>query len=182
MMTAFMAVISRLIFFPVFFSLFSCGYGFVALQDRLPGGVRRVAIPTFENRTHEAGLENIFTADLRNEFFKSKIIEVVSTNGEAQIFGTITGLSIESLAHSEKDLVGRSSKILVNTYVAKVDISVSLVKRADKTVLWERTFSDTRQYVTGDDLLKNEVKQQEAFKKISLYIAEQAHDMMLEDF
>ena len=163
--------------------LLSCGYGFVHLQDRLPGGIRRVSIPTFENRTHEASLENIFTTDLRDEFFKSKIVEVVSADAsQADIVGVITDVSTEPLAHSEEDLSGRSHKFLANEYRAKITVDVSLIQKSDKRVLWRRTFSDARQYRTSEDLLKNEVKQQDAFKKISLYLMEQVHDTMLEDF
>ena len=160
----------------------SCGYGFVHLQNALPGGIKRISIPTFQNHTHESGLENKFTSDLRNEFFKSKIIEVVSRDeAEAEIQGVITAVSAESSAHSEKDLGGRAS-ILANQYNAKIEVSISLVRLSDKKVLWQRTLSDTRQYLTSEDILKNEAKQEEAFNKISVYLMEQTHDLMLEDF
>ena len=160
-----------------------CGYGFVMLQDTLPGGVKRVAIPTFNNRTHEAGLENVFTQAIRNEFFKSKIVEVVAKEeAQAEIIGTINSIGIQSMAHSERDLSGRAKKILANQYSANVDVSVVLSRIPDKKILWERNLSDARQYITTEELLKNEVKQQEAFQKIALYLMEQAHDIMLEDF
>ena len=160
-----------------------CGYGFVTLQDTLPGGIKKVSIPTFENRTHEAGLENIFTAALRNEFFKSKIVEVVATSeAEAEIRGTISGVHISSAAHSERSLDGRASKVLANQYTAKVDVDVSLVRLSDKKVIWTRTLTDEREYVTGENLLKNEVQQQAAFNRISTYLMEQSHDLMFENF
>ena len=141
-----------------------------------------MAIPTFQNLTSESGLENRFTADLRNEFFKSKIIKVVDhTEAEAEIKGTVNSISNESSAHSEKDL-GGVSKILANQYQAKVNVTILLVRLSDKKVLWQRSLSSSRQYVTGEDVLRNEEKQREAYTKISSYLMEQMHDLMLEDF
>ncbi len=161
----------------------SCGYWFVSRQDRLPGGGKKVSIPVFQNRTQEIGLENVFTSALRNEFFRSKVIQVVSLDeADSEIQGIITSTSAEPLAHTEVPLSGRSSKILANEYRAKVDVSITLVRRSDQTILWQRNLSDGRQYSTGSDFVKNEDRQQEAFKKVALYLMEQAHDAMLEDF
>ena len=182
-MIVLLPMVLRIFAIGLFIVSLGCSYGFVTRQDRLPGGIRKVSIPTFSNRTHESGLENIFTTELRNEFFKSRIVTIVSTEqAEGEIIGVIGGVSTEPLAHSEEDLKGRSSKILANEYRAKMDVSISLVRLPSKEVVWERSFSDSRQYVTTNDLLKNEVKQQEAFKKIASYLMEQAHDAMLEDF
>lgn len=174
---------NHLILFALSLLYMGCGYGFVSLQDSLPGKVKKVSIPIFQNRTHEAALENVLTSDLRKEFFKSKIIEVVSSSeAQAEIQGVITSVSLNPVAHSEKDLSGRSSKVLANEYTATIEVSVSLVKISTKEVLWSRSFSNSRQYLANEEALKNEMRKREAFTKISVYLMEQAHDMMLEDF
>lgn len=161
----------------------ACGYGFSTVRGPLPGGVKKVAIPTFQNHTHEAGIENIFTSSLRDEFFKSKLVDVVDRKrADAEIIGIVNSISIEAVAYSERDLEGRAKKVLANEYNARADVSISLVRLRDREKLWERTLSDARRYVTDENLLKNEVKQQEAFQKTALYLMEQAHDLMFEDF
>ena len=57
----------------------SCGYHFSSVKDSLPGGIKSISIATFQNETHEAGLETVFTSALRNEFYKSKAVKVVSS-------------------------------------------------------------------------------------------------------
>lgn len=161
----------------------ACGYGFSTVRGPLPGGVKKVAIPTFQNLTHEAGIENIFTSSLRDEFFKSKLVDVVDRKrADAEIIGIVNSISIEAVAYSERDLEGRAKKVLANEYNARAEVSISLVRLQDGAKLWERTLSDARRYVTDENLLKNEVKQQEAFQKTAVYLMEQSHDLMFEDF
>lgn len=172
----------------IFLSLFlvfisGCSYHFSTLKDSLPGGVKTVSIPTFRNETNEAAVENIFTSSLRNEFFKSKIIQVIdSENAEAEIKGRIMNVQIHPTAYSEKTFQGRGSKILALEYDANVSAEISLIRKKDKKILWSRILSDSRRYASTEDLLNNETEQQEAFGKIASYLMEQAHDMMLEDF
>lgn len=169
--------------FLLFLNILSCGYGFFTAKGPLPGRVRKVAIPTFQNRTHEAALENVFTSSLRDEFFKSRLVDVVNkSEAEAEIVGIINSVSIEPFAHTEEELAGRSKKVLANEYNARADVTVSLIQLRDGATLWERTLSDGRRYATNENLLQNEVKQQEAFQKVAVYLMEQAHDLMFEDF
>jgi len=175
--------ISVLLNFLFFLNALGCGYGFSTVRGPLPGGVKKVAIPTFQNRTHEAALENIFTSSLRDEFFKSRLVKVVNRGeAEAEIVGIINSISIEPFAHTEKELDGRSKKVLANEYNARAEVSISLIRLRDGAKLWERNLSDARRYATNEDLLQNEVKQQEAFQKVAVYLMEQAHDLMFEDF
>src|SRR3989338_3824495 len=166
-----------------FLCFLGCGYHFSAVKDRLPGGIKSVFIPTFQNRTKEAGIENTFTSALRNEFIKSKAIHVGDrAQAQGEIIGKVMQLSLEATSHEEKNLESRGSKILAREYNVNVTVEVSLVRRKDQKMLWSRTLSDSRRYSSAEDLLSNEVKQREAFDKISVYVMEQVHDQMFEDF
>ncbi|OGQ33614.1 MAG: hypothetical protein A3A72_01880 [Deltaproteobacteria bacterium RIFCSPLOWO2_01_FULL_38_9] len=161
----------------------ACGYHFYSVKESLPGGVKRVSIATFKNDTNEAGIENTFTSALRNEFFKSKVIKIVdSQKAEAEIIGRVKQISIDPTAQSEKQISSRGTKILALEYNVNVSVDVSLIRRQDQKVLWARTVSDYRRYSAGENLLQNETKQREAFEKIAVYVMEQAHDMMFENF
>ncbi|MBI3019395.1 MAG: LptE family protein [Deltaproteobacteria bacterium] len=163
--------------------LSGCGYHFSTVKDYLPGGVKSIFIPTFQNHTKEAGIENTFTSALRNEFIKSKAIQVVDPDqAEGEIIGKVTQLSLEATSHQEKNLEERGTKILAREYSATVTVEVSLLRKKDRKILWSRTLSDSRRYSSAEDLLANETKQREAFDKISVYLMEQAHDQMFEDF
>ena len=163
--------------------LSGCGYHFVAVKDSLPGGVKSVFIPTFQNQTKEAGIENTFTSALRNEFIKSKAIRVLDRDqAEGEIVGKVMQLSLEATSHQEKNLEERGTKILAREYSASVTVEISLVRKKDQKIIWSRTLSDSRRYSSAEDLLINETKQREAFDKISVYMMEQAHDQMFEDF
>lgn len=164
-------------------SLSSCGYHFATVKEFLPGGIKSVSIPTFQNHTKEAGIENTFTSALRNEFIKSKSIRVTDRDeAEGEIIGKVMQLSLEATSHQEKNLEERGTKILAREYNANVTVEVSLVRTKDQKVLWSRTLSDSRRYASAEDLLVNETKQREAFDKISVYLMEQVHDQMFEDF
>lgn len=163
--------------------LSGCGYHFATVKDSLPGGIKSVFIPTFQNHTKEAGIENTFTSALRNEFIKSKAIQVIDRDhAEGEIIGKVMQLSLEATSHQEKNLEERGTKILAREYSANVTVEVSLIRKKDQKVLWSRTLSDSRRYSAAEDLLVNETKQREAFDKISVYLMEQVHDQMFEDF
>lgn len=166
-----------------FLFLSSCGYHFSSIKATLPGGVRSVSIPTFQNGTKEAAIENVFTSALRKEFFKSKVIRVLDANeAEATIQGKVTHLSIDPTAYEEKTFQSRGSKILALEYNTNVSVDIALVRNKDQKVLWSRSVSDARRYSSSEDLLKNETKQREAYAKVATYLMEQTHDMMFEDF
>ncbi len=163
--------------------LSGCGYHFTTVKEFLPGGVKSVFIPTFQNRTTKSGIETTFTSALRNEFIKSKAIQVVDRDqAEGEIVGKILQLSLEATSHQEKKLEERGTKILAREYNANVTVEISLLRRKDQKILWSRTLSDSRRYSAAEDLLVNETKQREAFDKIAVYLMEQAHDQMFEDF
>ncbi len=172
-----------LLFLFVLLWIEGCGYHFATVKEFLPGGIKSVFIPTFQNRTKEAGIENTFTSALRNEFIKSKAIQVVDRDAaDGEIVGKIMQLSLEATSHEEKNLQERGAKILAREYSANVTVEVSLIRKKDQKVLWSRTLSEARRYSAAEDLLTNETKQREAFEKISVYMMEQVHDQMFEDF
>lgn|SRR3989338_3917249 len=165
------------------FFFMQCSYHFYAVKDELPGGVRKVAIPTFENNTHEAGIETVFTSALRTEFYKSKTIQVVEKEAaDGIIIGRIRSIGFQPTAHSERTFGGRDTKILALEYDVNVSAEITLIRRSDQKVVWTRTLSDARRYQSTEDLLQNETRQREAYAKVAAYLMEQAHDTLFEDF
>lgn len=163
--------------------LTACGYHFYAVKNELPGHVRKVAIPTFKNETVEAGIENEFTSALRNEFFKSKSVAVVSeVEAQGILLGTIKHISMDPTAHSEKTFNNRGTKILALEYNANVTVEVVLVDAKSHLPIWTRSMSDARRYSSNEDLLQNETRQREAYGRVATYLMEQVHDVLFEDF
>lgn len=103
----------------------ACGYRVVGGDPVDPGKTKpTLAIPPFENRSLQPGLETIFANDMIRAFQDSKIVQVKP--GEAKADYTLLG-SIKKVEHSS---------------TAYLDIDQSLIRRV--TISVEVKLQDTR--------------------------------------
>lgn len=149
--------IKNLIFgMSLFFFLGGCGYQFGYGSRSLPGGVKSVYIPIFENETYQTGAEVPFTNALIAEIHDSKIARLASgpKSAEAVLKGRVIRVdfikaNIDSRRRDEDD---KSSGIrnlprgtvITTEYLARVTLEVQMLK--DGKPIWKQWLRDERLY------------------------------------
>lgn len=137
----------------------------------LPGGYDTVAIPMFQNKTVEVGIETFFTKALRTEFERSGLAKVMSKN-DAQVVleGTITKLAFvgsNGTQYGDTNLQTKNplpdptstppglvtnlnplprGTTLNKTYSSTVFVTIVARKTADNSILWQGDFTSQRNY------------------------------------
>jgi hypothetical protein len=117
-----------------------CGYRVVGSEPVGPGKTKAtLAIPPFENKSMEVGLETIFANDMIRAFQDSKVVQVKP--GDVKADYVLLG-SIKKLEHSS---------------TAYLDIGQSLIRRATLTV--EIILKDTQKNKVvwkGQEIIKSD--------------------------
>jgi hypothetical protein len=145
-------------------SSFGCAsYHLGHYKRALPGGYDRVAIPVFQNKTEEVGIETFFTKSLRTEFERSHLATVTSKN-DAQVIieGVITKSEFVGGAPTNRDdTAGLQTPNVLDpnypnplpvgttlnrSYSSNLVIKIFARKVADNSVLWQGEFTSSRSY------------------------------------
>lgn len=159
----------------VLLTLSTCGY---QLKDRglsAPEGVQSIAVPVFENRTAETGLETVFPDDLAYEFTRSKVLKLVDKErADAVLRGEITLVKDETVS-----LLENYEPAEMRVYI---ELQLSLMRR-DGRILWADTdFSDQEAYPVSQDKQVSGRFRKAAIETMSRRMAERIHNQILEDF
>ena len=166
-------------------SFVGCGYQFGA-KRAFPGGVTKIAIPTFKNKTYEAGIESAFTKALKYEFLKSGYVQLVSEKeAEAVIYGTVSSFQGIVGGTTEKTFptsTKRKPKLLGTSYSAEAVVDIVVKKKNKKKPLWSYSLSASESYGAGEEYLKNETNQREAIEELSERMMEEIHDRLFLNF
>ncbi|MES2962461.1 MAG: LptE family protein [Bdellovibrionota bacterium] len=124
-----------------------CAYRFGETDREIPGGYRTVSVPTFANKTQEAGIEVYFTNAIVREIERSRIGRVTSRS-EAQT--TLEGVvdSVQFAGGSPVEGTFLPSNTVLNTqYRIVVTTTLSLYRNSDRKLLWQGNFSNERSYL-----------------------------------
>jgi outer membrane lipopolysaccharide assembly protein LptE/RlpB len=154
--------------------LSACGYRFAG-DESLPGGVRKICIPLFENRTGEIGLETGFADDLMNQFRRnSSVVLTGRESADAVLVGKIESLNTDTV----------SRRGAHSAFERQVRISAGFeLKSIDGKVIWSvKGISSSESYPVVSDTLATEQFRQNAIAKISKKIAELAYQYFASDF
>lgn len=125
----------------------SCAYKIGQKFRSLPGGYQKLSIPVFKNKSMEPGAEAILTAALKEEFFRSTVLKVVSDNeAEVRLEGQIDTLKFDSMAIKESDSNNHlpTGTVLATSYNMTVILTVKLVRTGTSEVLWQSKFTGSR--------------------------------------
>lgn len=190
-------VIKISIFAALSLVLSSCAYTFGYAQRDLPGGFREVAIPVFSNSTREVGIEGEFTNALINQFNRSQVAKVVSSEAApAVIEGNI--VSVKYIENSQID--GNSGKNNINlprNSVLTIDYrllavaELKLRRKSDDRILWQGQVSTERFYtapqvglsvVNSANANYNHSARIDLLGNMAKDMMYQAHDQMTENF
>lgn len=154
----------------------ACGYRVVGLGGQLPGGVTRVEVPLFQNRTPRSDISRQLTEDFINRLVGSgKVAVVRGPEAQAVIRGEVTAYRREPITFdaNQKPLASRLTVVM----------DVSLVASEGGRVLFaERDVQARSDYVMGDDLEENDRQEDEAVVRVSDLMSQKLVGLMLEGF
>ncbi len=177
-------------------SLSGCAYRLGDADRQIPGGYRTIAIPMFQNKTMEAGIETYFTNAVVREFERGRVGRVVSKD-EAQT--TLEG-SIDSITYrvssqiesGDPATLGLPRNTILNTNYQIVLITTIRVRRnSDQKVLWEGSFNGERSYlaprigaegVNTANSLYNQSARNQNISAMAADLMVEAHNRITENF
>ncbi len=165
-----------LVLLAIMLCLAGCGYHFPGQSGSLPGGVEKLYIPLFGNRTAEPQLEYQVTSQVSEVFSRNSHISQKETPGHAEAIleGTVRGYKTRALSYDSQDDIGeyRSTMIL--------DVQLRLAETDE--LLWDGTVSWSAEYSSADDKSVQEDLEQQAIDEITLRLAEELLYQLLDDF
>ena len=156
--------------------LVACGYRIVGVGGQLPGGVTRVEVPVFENRTSRTDVGRVLTEKFINQLLGSAKVQVTTGEGaEALIQGTVTSYKREPITFDSKQ------KPLENRLTIVMD--VKLVLKADKRQLFgEKGVTVRQDYPVKTDLQENDRLEEQALHSATEQMSQKLISLMLESF
>lgn len=175
----------------------SCSYNFGYAQRTLPGGYKQVAVPVFQNKTKEVGMERYFTDSLVREFNRSQVAQVVDRGvAPVVIEGTIKSMTVSpsSLisANSDSNIISLpANTVLAAEYSIVIVANVALRRMSDQKVLWQGSFTSEQVYQAPQvgvgtlntvDPLYDHSAHKTVVEQLAKDMMNDAHDRMTENF
>ncbi|MFK5925283.1 MAG: LptE family protein [Desulfuromusa sp.] len=162
--------------FILLFCLLGCGYHFPGQAGVLPGGVEKLYIPLFINKTAEPQLEHKMTDRVSEVFSRSSKISQVEKveDAEATLIGTVRDYKSRALSYNPDDAIGE--------YRSTMIVAVVLRQSETEQLLWEGTASWSEEYSAANDKNDQEDLEQQAIDVITLRLAEEVLYKLLDDF
>ena len=154
----------------------ACGYHLGAHSCESDVMAKNIAIPLFQNLSHEPRLENLLTEAFRDRIQALPCVSLCSTNrADALLKGKI--LSVESYT------VAVDEEFFAMEYRMRVEMAVSLVRSEDGKVLWrdDSLQEEVSFYATSDALLFKD-NREEALMDLASRMSERAVDRILLGF
>ncbi len=156
--------------------LAGCGYHFSGYGGALPGGVKKLYLPLFVNRTAAPRLENRLNSDLSLVLARNSAIWQVEQReqAEAVLEGEISTYSTKAVSYDRNDDISE--------YRATMSVAAKLRAVEDGRLLWQGTVSWSEEYLAADDKNVQADYEREAREEISLRVAEEILSRLLDDF
>ena len=152
-----------------------CGYHLARRGTEIPANVRTLAIPVFENRSYEPGVEDLVTDALIQEFHRHRWVRIVSSSeADAILTGVVRDFTTTPIAFSTKDYAAE--------YRAQARCSI-WVKGRDGHVLWsDENISVDEDYQANTDIFLSEGNKRRAIQLLAADLAEEVHDRIFNGF
>jgi len=153
-----------------------CGYRVVGIGGQLPGGVTRVEVPVFENRTTRTDIGRTLTEDyIRRLLGQGKVRVVQSAEAEAVIHGVVTGYKREPVSFDSKQTP------LENRLTVVMDVELTR-REGNKLLFSEKNVTVRYDYPVRTDLQANDKLEDEALATVSDQMSQKLVTLMLEGF
>ncbi|MGE0526300.1 MAG: LptE family protein, partial [Bdellovibrionales bacterium] len=126
-----------------------CAYRLGLSERALPGGYSEIAIPVFDNRSGDVGIEMYFTNALIRRFARSQVARVVDKEDSPLVLeGAIVKVeTIAGPAQTDQELQTLpEGAVLTTEYRVVVHTSIVLRRRSDEKIIWQGGFSNERVY------------------------------------
>ena len=156
-------------------SLLGCGYHF-PLQGALPGGVKRLHIPLYQNRTAEPQIESLLTNDASLVLARNP--QIVQLDDPAQADAILQGV----ITSYKTTVVSYDSQDDISEYRVSLKLDVSLRAVSDGRLLWQGQLVWQGEYPADDDKNRQEDLERAAVEEISLRLAEELSSRLQADF
>lgn len=144
----------------------------------LPGGVRTLAIPAFQNNTQAFHTSAIFTQAVIREFTERTSYRVVAgtdPSADATLHGTITSFKIAPLTYD--NVTGQTS-----SYLVTIQAQLKLTDRQGKTIWQNSGYLFRQQYEQTQDLASFIQEDTAATRRLAQDFAQAAVGDILESF
>jgi hypothetical protein len=153
-----------------------CGYHFPGHDGALPGGVEKIYIPLFVNKTAEPQLENKLTSRVSEVFSRNSNISQVEKkeSAEAILEGTIRDYKSTALSYDPNDDIGEYRSTMV--------VDVVLRRPETDEPLWKGTASWSEEYSSATNKNNQDDLEKIAIDEITLRLAEEILYQLLDDF
>jgi hypothetical protein len=149
----------------------ACGYRVVGSEPVSPGKSRAtLAIPPFENRSMQPGLETVFANDMIRVFQESKVFQVKPGEAKADyvLLGTIKTLEHSSTAYLdiERSLIRR----------ATIAVEIKLQDNRTNKVVWKNVETIKSDYVANLSYGIGEATRDQGIRQASVRLAQRVND------
>lgn len=159
-----------------------CGYHLQPAERSLPRGMKRVAIPVFDNKTLVAGLELDYTNALIRELAKSHWVEIVASSKDAEgiLEGKLVSLSKTGAGHGIYR--NNNEKELVSEYLVALTVHLLLRDAKTQEILWENEVNQPARYLATDQPLRNDSLQRLALRQLANSVMEKMREALFSQF
>lgn len=156
-------------------TLSACGYRFAG-GGSLPAGIKRLYIPTVENRSAETGMEFTLTNALVEEVSRfQKGLAAGAEDADGILYGEITRIATNTVSRSgEKTAVER--RVIIEARLRLLDAAAKELRRIDQVR------ADSVYDVIDGDETATEANRKAALMEAAQTLAESAYQRLTQDF
>ena len=179
-------------------ALSGCAYRWGFTDRKLPGAYDQVAVPIFENKSEEVGIEVDYTNAFVNRMERSKAARIVSKNlapavveGSIQSVNVILGSGVTGGKDNKEIPKLPDQAVLTTEYRVVVNVKVQLRRTSDQSVLWVSVFQGEKTYqgprigtavVNSANALYNQSARRDTIQRLAEEMMTEAHNRMTENF
>lgn len=154
----------------------ACGYRIAGLGGSLPGGVTRIEVPIFDNRTGRGDIGKVVTEDFIRELLAAgKVVLARGEEAEAVVRGTVTTYQKDPITFDAKQTP------LENRLTVKVDI-VLAARGGGRVLFAEKGVTVRQDFPVRSDLQENDRLEEEVLQSVSELMGQKLVSLMLEGF
>jgi outer membrane lipopolysaccharide assembly protein LptE/RlpB len=152
----------------------ACGYRFSG-GGELPGGIKKLNIGIFENRTNENGFESQIANDLIYQFTRFGNLQLTEkATADASLTGTIKSVTSVTISHANTNT---STERRIQAIIA---LKLSATKGG---LLWaDNAISAYETYAVSTDKAQTEKNKKSALTKLSSRVAERIYYRLTDNF
>ena len=164
-----------------------CGYHFISVESPLNLQLVSIAIPPFSSSSSYAGIEDDFTAVVRQEFItRSKVRLAEEKRAQAVLRGRLYSVTTEPLTYTvtQQKIHGLlTTDTVTRSRTLKVRLEISLKDTATEEIIWQdANLTDTASFQVSSDPLTTQHNQRLALIAIARDLAAQIYSRTMERF